>query len=121
MSRYLRPGARYLVEVGEVPIYYLRRYPDAQPDQFTSTYYISYLTGQGRVLTGTAAYLAPIKAGYFQVIACNGQVTPALDLTIGRALRSSPDYRLAAAIPNADDSVTYYVWVKRSTSHPPSG
>lgn len=121
MSHYLRPAAHYLVEVDEVPIYYLRRYPDAQPDQFTSTYYISYPTRQGRVLTGTAGYLAAIKAGYFQVIAYNGQVTPALDLTIGRALRSSPRYRLAAAIPNGDDSVTYYVWVRRSPSHPPAG
>ena len=40
MSRYLQPGAHYLVEVDEVPIYYLRHHADAQPDQFTSTYFI---------------------------------------------------------------------------------
>ena len=36
-SQYLRPHARYLVEVPEVPIYYLPAKPDAQPRQFTST------------------------------------------------------------------------------------
>lgn len=112
MSRYLRPGAHYLVEVDEVPIYYLRLDPGAQPRQFTSTYYFGYLT-QGRYVTGTAAYLAAIKAGYFQVISYNGQVTPALDAAIARALEADPRYRLAAAIPNGNDTVTYYVWVRR--------
>ena len=31
MARYLQPHARYLVEVDEVPIYYLRGHADAQP------------------------------------------------------------------------------------------
>ena len=112
-SRYLRPGARYLVEVDEVPIYYLRLNPAAQPYQFSSTYVLGYTTPQGRYLTGTAAYLAAIKSGYFRVISYNGQVTPALDATLARTLRADPRYRLAAAIPNGNDTVTYYIWVRR--------
>jgi 4-amino-4-deoxy-L-arabinose transferase-like glycosyltransferase len=117
MSRYLRPGARYLVEEAEVPIYYLRRYPDAQPDQFTATSSISYATRQGQVLTGTAGYLSAIGDGYFRMIAYDGRVTPALDLALARALRASPRYRLAAAIPSGAGSVTCYIWVERD--HPP--
>ena len=41
-SKYLKPHAMYLVEVPEVPIYYLMGRPDAQPKQFTSTYVITY-------------------------------------------------------------------------------
>ncbi len=98
-----------------MPIYYLRLNPAAQPQQFASTYFLGYTTPQGRYLTGTAAYLAAIKAGYFQVISCNGQVTPALDATIARALRSDPRYRVAAAIPNHNGTSAGidYVWVKR--------
>jgi 4-amino-4-deoxy-L-arabinose transferase-like glycosyltransferase len=113
ISRYLSPDAHYLVEVDEVPIYYLRLNPAAQPRQFTSTYYISYRTRQGRLLSGTAGYLAAIKAGYFRVIAYNRQVTPALDSMIARTLQADPRYRLAAAIPNGNDTVTCYVWVRR--------
>ncbi len=112
MSRHLAPGAHYLVEVDEVPIYYLRGHRDAQPDQFTSTYFIGY-TDKGQYLTGDAGYVAAIKAGYFRVVAYNGQVTPALDDVLARTLRSDPDYQLAAAIPNGDHSVIYYVWVRR--------
>ena len=113
MSRHLAPGARYLVEVDEVPIYYLRGHQDAQPGQFTSTYYFGYTGRQQQYLTGNAAYVAAIKAGYFRVVAYNGQVTPALDDVLARALRSNPDYRLASTIPNGDHSVIYYVWVRR--------
>ena len=42
LSRQLQPGAHYLVEAYEVPIYYLRNHPDAQVGQFTSTYFIAY-------------------------------------------------------------------------------
>ena len=38
LARYIRPDGRYLVEVDEVPIYYLRDDPGAQPREFTSTY-----------------------------------------------------------------------------------
>jgi hypothetical protein len=112
-SRYLRPDARYLVEVDEVPIYYLRKYPDAQPDQFTSTYYIGYYdTTQQKFLTGTAGYIAAIKAGYFQVVAFDYQTTPATDAIIARTLAQSPNYQLATVIPNGNDTVRQYIWVK---------
>ena len=45
-SGYLKPHARYLVEVPEVPIYYLLGHKDAQPRQFTSTFYINYRTAR---------------------------------------------------------------------------
>ncbi len=112
MAQHLAPHARYLVEVDEVPIYYLRGHRDAQPDQFTSTYFIGY-TDHGQYLTGNAGYVAAIKAGYFRVVAYNGQVTPALDDVLARTLRADPDYRLAATLSNGNHSVTYYVWVRR--------
>jgi hypothetical protein len=113
IARYLQPGTRYLAEVDEVPIYYLRGHPDAQPDQFTSTYYIGYTGTRGQFLTGEAGYVAAIKAGYFRVVSYNGQVTPSLDKLVAHTLEADPAYRLAAAIPNGDNTVTYYVWVKR--------
>ena len=112
MAHYLRPGAHYLVEADEVPIYYLRDHPDAQPDQFTSTYVISYPDKQGGYLTGDAGYVAAIKAGYFQVVAYNYQTTPAVDAVLARTLAADPGYRLADVIPNANDTVTQYIWVK---------
>ena len=112
MAQHLAPHARYLVEVDEVPIYYLRGHRDAQPDQFTSTYFIGY-RDHGQYLTGNAGYVAAIKAGYFRVVAYNGQVTPALDDVLARTLRADPDYRLAATTSNGNHSVTYYVWVRR--------
>jgi hypothetical protein len=108
LAHYLQPGAHYLVEVDEVPIYYLRHHADAQPDQFTSTYFIGY-----HGLTGQAGFVAAIKAGYFKVVAFDGQVTPALDNVLASTLRANPDYRLAAAVPANGHTVTYYVWVRR--------
>ena len=113
LAHYLQPGARYLVEVDEVPIYYLRNHADAQPDQFTSTYFIGYHDRQGQYLTGNAGFVAAIKANYFKVVAFDGQVTPALDNVLARTLRANPAYRLAAAIPVNGHTVTYYVWVRR--------
>ena len=57
--------------------------------------------------------MAAIKAGYFRVVAYNGQVTPALDNLLARTLRADPDYRLAATLSNGNHSVNYYVWVRR--------
>jgi hypothetical protein len=99
--------------VDEVPIYYLRRHGDAQPGQFTSTYFISYTGPQGQPLGGNAGFAAAIKAGYFKVVAYSGQVTPGVDNVLARALRSDPDYRLAAQITNGNGTVLYYVWVRR--------
>ena len=118
MAKYLRPGAHYLVEVDEVPIYYLRSHADAQPSQFTSTYYIGYVGKQGAFLTGNAGYVAAIKAGYFQVIAYNYQTTPAVDDVIAHTLVTDPDYALAAVIPNGNDTVRQYIWVKSSNAAP---
>ena len=117
MAKYLHPGARYLVEVDEVPIYYLRGHSDAQPDQFTSTYYIGYVDAQGKFLTGDAGYVAAIKAGYFRVVSYNYQTTPSVDAVLARTLETDPSYRLAAALPNGNDTVTQYVWV-RDTGRP---
>ncbi len=118
MAKYLRPGAHYLVEVDEVPIYYLRSRTDAQPSQFTSTYYIGYVDKQGAFLTGNAGYVAAIKAGYFQVIAYNYQTTPAVDDVIAHTLVTDSDYALAAVIPNGNDTVRQYIWVKSSSASP---
>jgi hypothetical protein len=112
LSRYVRPDHQYLVEVDEVPIYYLRDNPGAQPRQFTDTFYIGYTTRQGQFLTGDAGYVAAIKAGYFNVVAFNDQTTPGVDAVIARTLATDPDYSLAAVIPNGDDTVRQYIWVK---------
>jgi hypothetical protein len=113
LARYVHPGDRYLVEVDEVPIYYLRDNPGAQPRQFTDTYYIGYTTKQGQFLTGNAGYIAAIKAGYFNVIAYNFSTTATLDTVIEQTLAADPDYSLAhvVAIPN-DGGGRYYIWVK---------
>jgi hypothetical protein len=114
LTRYLGPGERYLVENDNVAIYYLRGHPDAQPDQFTSTYFISYRTPRGQVLTGTQGFLAAVRYGYFRVIIYDGTVTPALDKALAAALEADPRYRLAGAVPeNARDfRATCYVWVR---------
>jgi 4-amino-4-deoxy-L-arabinose transferase-like glycosyltransferase len=116
----LKPGAHYLVEVPEVPIYYLMGNRAAQPDQFTSTYNITYIGQHGQTLTGTAGFMAAVKSGYFRVIAYDNAVTPALDRKLASELESDPSYRLAASIPQSDSfgRTTYLVWVKRQ---PPPG
>jgi Dolichyl-phosphate-mannose-protein mannosyltransferase len=113
-GKYLRPHARYLVEVPEVPIYYLMGNPDAQPGQFTSTYNISYTDAKGRTLTGPAGFAAAVRGGYFQVIAYSDTVTPAADAALATALRSSHSYHLAARVHLSDATgpVVYDIWVK---------
>jgi hypothetical protein len=118
LSAYLRPGARYLVEVPEVPIYYLQGRQDAQATQFYSTYTISYPDGHGRVLTGAAGFTAAVEAGYFHVIAYNDDVTPATDKILAKALARSRAYRLAKVVHlhDAGGPVSYDIWVKRTKS-----
>ncbi len=112
LTHYLRPGAHYLIQTDEVPIYYLRHYRDAQPDQFTSTYYIGYVNAQGQYLTGSAGYRAAIKAGYFQVVSYSTQTaTPDVNKVIVRALEADPAYRLVAAITDSSGANTQYIWV----------
>jgi 4-amino-4-deoxy-L-arabinose transferase-like glycosyltransferase len=113
-SRYLKPNAKYLVEVPEVPIYYLMGQPDAQPKQFVSTFFIVYKDKKGQTLTGPAGFTAAVQDGYFQVIAYNDTVTLAADGALAKALKASRSYYLAATV-NLSDSfgpVRYYIWVK---------
>jgi hypothetical protein len=113
-SKYLKPDARYLVEVPEVPIYYLMGNKDAQPRQFTSTFFIVYKDKKGQTLTGPAGFTAAVQDGYFQVIAYNNTVTLAADGSLAKALEASRAYYMAAKV-NLSDSlgpVTYYIWVK---------
>jgi hypothetical protein len=119
-SAYLKPNARYLVEVPEVPIYYLMGRPDAQPRQFTSTFFISYTNSKRQVLTGAAGFTAAVQAGYFQIIACSNQVTPAKDAVLTKALEASSQYYLAVRVPITDafGPGVYSIWVK---GHPPDG
>jgi hypothetical protein len=114
LSRFLAPGGRYLVEDDNVSMYYLMGRKDAQPDQFTSTYFIAYPGPDGKTLTGMPGFLAAIRAGYFQVIIYDGTVTPGLDKSIAAALENSAEYRLAGAVPeNARDfKSTCYIWVR---------
>jgi hypothetical protein len=125
IARAARPGAHYLVEVPEVPIYYLMGNPDAQPDQFTSTYTIGYADSrEGKFLTGNAAYVAAIQAGYFRVVSYNYQTTPSVDKVLASTLEADPAYKLEAVIPSATDSIFQYVWVytgapKPGTARPP--
>jgi Dolichyl-phosphate-mannose-protein mannosyltransferase len=113
-SSYLKPHAKYLVEVPEVPIYYLMGNPDAQPDQFTSTFFIVYYNDKGQQLTGPAGYTAAVDAGYFQVIAISGDVTPGIDGVLTTALEASHSYYLADTVYLGDafGPLDYFIWVK---------
>ena len=103
-ARYLQPNAHYLVEVPEVPIYYLMGNKDAQPEQFTSTFVIVYINKKGQTLTGPAGFTAAVQDGYFQVIAYNNTVTQAVDGSLAKALNASHAYYLAAKV-NLSDSL----------------
>jgi hypothetical protein len=128
MSHFLHPGARYLVEAPEVAAYDLMSHPDARFSQFYSTYALSYTTPQGQVLTGDAAYVASIQAGYFEFVEYNFINTPALDTLLAQTLRASHDYRLAAVLPQppvggSDCKTSYvcsYIWVKQVPKPRPS-
>ena len=113
-ARYLQPNAHYLVEVPEVPIYYLMGNKDAQPEQFTSTFVIVYIDKKGQTLTGPAGFTAAVQDGYFQVIAYNNTVTQAVDGSLAKALNASHAYYLAAKVNLSDSQgpMTYYIWVK---------
>jgi Dolichyl-phosphate-mannose-protein mannosyltransferase len=118
LARQLKPGARYLVEVPEVPVYYLEGRPGAQATEFYSTFVIYYVDPKGQTLTGDAGFEAAITNDYFQVVAYEGSVTPAVDNILASELAKNPDYRLAAEVPdNTPDHIgKYYVWVKKAGS-----
>lgn len=113
-STYLKPNGRYLVEAPEVPIYYLENNPDAQPRQFYSTYYISYINKKGVTQTGPAGYTSALKDGYFQTVVYYFQVTPPVDGVLAHTLATSHTYYLAAEIGMNDSfgQGDYFVWVK---------
>jgi hypothetical protein len=113
-AKYLKPHARYLVEVPEVPIYYLMGNKDAQPGQFTSTFYINYFNSKGQLLTGPEGFTAAVQGGYFQVIAYNNTVTLAADGSLAQALKKSHAYYLAQQVDLSDafGQVRYSIWVK---------
>jgi hypothetical protein len=113
LSRYLQPGAHYLVEAAEVPTYYFMHNPDAKASQFVSTYYISYTGKNGLTVTGDAGFEAAVRQGYFHIVAYDDTVTVPLDNILARMLKADSSYRLAAALPNSDGFGTYYIWVKR--------
>ena len=117
-AKYLKPNARYLVEVPEVPIYYLMGNADAQPKQFTSTFYIVYKNKKGQLLTGPAGFTAAVQDGYFQIIAYSNTVTLAADGALAKALTASRMYYQAADVHLSDSfgPVDYHIWVKRASS-----
>jgi 4-amino-4-deoxy-L-arabinose transferase-like glycosyltransferase len=109
----LKPEGRYLVESSAVPQYYLRA--ESTPDQWTSTYAITYVDRKGRRLSGEAGYRAALRAAYFDVIVFDRTVTKELDDKLLRQLRTDGKYRLLAKLPyrNSYGSGSYQVWVKR--------
>ncbi|HEU5354792.1 MAG TPA: glycosyltransferase family 39 protein [Actinocrinis sp.] len=116
IKQYQKPGAHYLVEIDEVPIYYLRGDTNAEPSQFTSTFAFLYLSWQGKWLTGDIAYQTAVEQGYFQVVAIDGTTTPEVDQAILKGLHSpiSP-YRIVSEynVQTAYGPTTYQVWVKK--------
>ena len=118
LAHQLKPGAHYLVEVPEVPVYYLEGRPGAQATEFYSTFAIYYVDPKGQTLTGDAGFEAAITNDYFQVVAYEGAITPAVDNILASELKKNPDYRLAAEVPdNTPDHIgKYYVWVKKAGS-----
>ena len=115
-SHYVQPGANYLVEVPEVPIYYLEGRKDAQAKQFSSTFTITYQNPQGAVLGGVTGYEAAVKNDFFQVIAYDGLTTPGTDNAIASELAKNPDYRRVAVVKEdtAHHTGAYSIWVRKS-------
>ena len=99
-----------------MPTYYLENRADAQASQFYSTFSFAYPASDGQLLTGNAGFTAAIRAGYFHVVAYNGDVTPAADMAIAQALAGSDAYRLADVVhlSNSQGPVNYDIWVKRA-------
>jgi Dolichyl-phosphate-mannose-protein mannosyltransferase len=102
----------YLVEANSAPRYYLRE--QTQPEQWTSTYAITYRGNRSAPLTGEAAYRAAIADGYFDVIVFDRTVTKELDNKLTEQLQTNPSYRLLTRLPftNSRGTGTYEIWVK---------
>lgn len=115
LIKYQKPGGHYLVEADSVAIYGLRGDPDAEPTQFTDTFYFTYTTAKGQALSGTAAYQAAIAAGYFQEVVYNGIDNPGVDQAIAQAMYRAANYRLVATIPSMTSygAAYYYFWARK--------
>jgi hypothetical protein len=115
-SKELKPGAMYLVEIPEIPIYYLQGNKEAQAAQFSSTFVLVYQNPKGVVLGGNTAYEAAITNNYFQVVAIEGFTTTATDNVIKAELARNKDYTKVAVV---SDSTQYHngaftIWVRKA-------
>jgi 4-amino-4-deoxy-L-arabinose transferase-like glycosyltransferase len=115
----LQPNGRYLSESSWVSMYYLRT--RTRPEQWTSTYTISYTDRKGRHLTGEPAYRSAIAAGYFDVVELDGTDTPVLDRALTADLQNNARYRLLARLPYRAGAArgSFNIWVKNpaATKH----
>jgi hypothetical protein len=111
----LRPGGHYLVGVNWVPQYYLRR--QSEPEQWTSTYRISYTDREGKRLVGEAGYRAAVAEGYFDVILLDPRASRPLDRQLATQLRASPGYRLLAALPYRNTSGHAFARLRHGTGY----
>ena len=98
----------------EVPIYYLMSRRCAARSVHVDLFHRVH-GSRGQYLTGHAGFVAAIKAGYFKVVAFDGQVTPGVDAAVAHALQTSRSYRLAKIVlfQGAFAHAPYYIWVKR--------
>jgi hypothetical protein len=116
LVKYQKPGGHYLVEADSVAIYALRGDPDAEPLQFTDTFYFAYTNAKGQTLIGEPAYEAAIAAGYFQTVVYDGLDNPGVDQAIASAMYRASNYRLVATIPSMTSygPAYFYFWAKKS-------
>jgi hypothetical protein len=115
-SRELQPGATYLVEIPEVPIYYLEGNKEAQAGQFSSTFVLVYQNPKGVVLSGNTAYEAAIASNYFKVVAIEGFTTMATDNVIETELKKNKDYTKVAVVSDStkDHDGAFTIWVRKA-------
>ncbi|HEX4254826.1 MAG TPA: glycosyltransferase family 39 protein [Streptosporangiaceae bacterium] len=115
-STQLKPGAKYLVEIPEVPIYYLQGNKEAQAQQFSSTFVLVYQNPKGAVLSGTTAYEAAIANNYFQVVAYEGFTTPATDNAIASELAKNKNYKKVTVVSDSTKyhDGTFTIWVRKA-------
>lgn len=123
----LTPAGHYLVGANWVPQYALRT--RSRPEQWTSTYSITYTDRRGRRLTGEPAYLAAVDDGHFDVIVLD-PTAGGINRTLARRLRDDAGYRLLAVLPYRRSTGaalhriswaggTYQIWVR--TGAAPTG
>jgi hypothetical protein len=115
-SKELKPGAKYLVEIPEVPIYYLEGNKEAQAAQFSSTFVLVYQNPKGVVLSGTTAYEAAIQNNFFQTVAIEGFTTPATDNAIESELKKNKNYTKVTVVSDSTKyhDGTFTIWVRKA-------